>query len=63
VLLDGSEVSRDNRSGDVLAEILVKGKGSEALMPVVATFSSPWPLGTYTYDVCGYTWPISLCSR
>lgn len=45
VLLDGSEVSRDGRSGDVFAEILVKGRGSDDLMPVVATFSSPWPLG------------------
>ena len=47
VLLDGSDISRDGRSGDVLAEILVKGRGSEDLMPVVATFSSPWPLGTF----------------
>lgn len=43
-LLDGSEVNRDSRSGDVLAEILVKGGGSE--VPVVATFTSPWPLAT-----------------
>jgi hypothetical protein len=43
VLREGSEVSRDSRSGNVLAEILVKGNGN--LMPVVASFSSPWPLG------------------
>ena len=48
VLREGSEVSRDSRSGDVLAEILVTraGGGSEP-MPVVASFSSPWPLGTF----------------
>jgi hypothetical protein len=42
-LREGSEVSRDSRSGDVLAEILVKGNGD--LIPVVASFASPWPLG------------------
>lgn len=42
VLRDGSEVSRDARSGNVLAEILV-GKSTDPT-PVLATFSSPWPL-------------------
>eukprot|EP00428_Durinskia_dybowskii_P013086 CAMPEP_0170212826 /NCGR_PEP_ID=MMETSP0116_2-20130129/6035_1 /TAXON_ID=400756 /ORGANISM="Durinskia baltica, Strain CSIRO CS-38" /LENGTH=275 /DNA_ID=CAMNT_0010463373 /DNA_START=8 /DNA_END=831 /DNA_ORIENTATION=- len=48
VLRDGSEVSRDARSGDVLAEILVKknGGGTDNVIPVVATFTSPWPLAT-----------------
>jgi hypothetical protein len=46
VLREGSEVSRDSRSGDVLAEILVKGLSGSEPMPVVASFSSPWPLGT-----------------
>mmetsp|Transcript_15521 Transcript_15521/g.25067 ORF Transcript_15521/g.25067 Transcript_15521/m.25067 type:complete len:298 (-) Transcript_15521:13-906(-) len=41
VLRDGSEVSRD-KSGNVLSEILL-GKSSEPT-PVLATFSSPWPL-------------------
>ncbi|KAL9181345.1 hypothetical protein ACHAXT_010150 [Thalassiosira profunda] len=42
VLREGSEVSRDGR-GSVLAEILVGGKSSDPT-PVLATFSSPWPL-------------------
>lgn len=42
VLREGSDVSRDDRSGSVLAEILV-GPSSDPT-PVLATFSSPWPL-------------------
>lgn len=41
---DGSEVLRDPRSGNVLAEILLKAVGGD-LLPVIASFSSPWPLG------------------
>jgi hypothetical protein len=45
--MDGSEVSRDSRSGDVLAEILLQSKGNASQkVPVVASFSSPWPLAT-----------------
>ena len=44
LLRDGSEVSRDARSGDVLAEILLKS-GSDKV-PVLTSFSSPWPLAT-----------------
>ena len=40
VIREGSDPSRDDRTGNVLAEILV-GKGSEPT-PVLATFSSPW---------------------
>lgn len=51
ILRDGSEVSRDPRLGDVSAEILVESKDS-ANMPVLATYSSPWPLQTGSvYDV------------
>ena len=42
VLREGSEVSRDDRSGSVLAEILL-GKSADPT-PVLATFTSPWPL-------------------
>lgn len=42
VLREGSDVSRDGRTGAVLAEILL-GKSSDPI-PVLATFSSPWPL-------------------
>lgn len=42
ILREGSDVSRDERSGNVLAEILL-GKAADP-MPVLATFSSPWPL-------------------
>ena len=45
VLRDGSEVSRDTRTGDVLAEILVKsGTNADEVVPVLAGFSSPWSL-------------------
>lgn len=39
VLRDGSEVSRDSRSGNVVAEILV---GPDNQTPVLASFQSPW---------------------
>ena len=42
ILREGSEVSRDDRTGSVLAEILL-GKSSDPT-PVLATFTSPWPL-------------------
>ncbi len=49
VLREGSDVSRDSK-GNVLAEILL-GKSSDP-MPVLATFTSPWPLATGTvFDV------------
>lgn len=53
MLRDGSEVSRDSRSGDVLAEILLKSKDNPSeKVPVLASFSSPWPLATGTvFDV------------
>jgi hypothetical protein len=49
IFRDGTEVSRDAKSGDVLAEILVKNVKSnnsddDKLLAVVTTFSSPWPL-------------------
>ena len=44
LIRDGSELSRDARSGNVLAEIVVKDSNKE-LIPVVAAFSAPWPLG------------------
>ena len=44
VLREGSDVSRDDRSGSVLAEIVLKTGKSSDLTPVLATFSSPWSL-------------------
>jgi hypothetical protein len=51
IFREGTDVSRNPRSGDVLAEILVKNKtinnnNNNNLLPVVTTFSSPWPLAT-----------------
>jgi hypothetical protein len=52
LLREGTDVSRDNKSGDVLAEILVKDKTTDEYMPVLTSFSSPWPLATGpNYDV------------
>lgn len=42
VLRDGSELSRDSRTGDVLAEIVVNSPEGKAA--VLASFSSPWSL-------------------
>ena len=41
---DGSEVLQDARSGNILAEILIQSQDNN-VMPVVATFASPWRLG------------------
>jgi hypothetical protein len=47
ILRDGSDVSRNAKSGDVLAEIIVQGNGKELpIMAVLASYVSPWPLGT-----------------
>mmetsp|Transcript_55409 Transcript_55409/g.134561 ORF Transcript_55409/g.134561 Transcript_55409/m.134561 type:complete len:293 (+) Transcript_55409:125-1003(+) len=52
LLREGTDVSRDNKSGAVVAEILLKGKSTDEYMPVLASFSSPWPLATGpNYDV------------
>lgn len=44
VFRDGSELSREAKSGDVLTEILLDAK-SDNPIAVITTFSSPWPLG------------------
>lgn len=44
VFRDGSELSRDSRSGDVLTEILLNAESNNPTA-VITTFSSPWPLG------------------
>ncbi len=43
-LRDGSEVSRNKKSGDVNAEIVVNGSDGEK-MAILVGYSSPWPLG------------------
>ena len=51
VLRDGSEVNRDPRTGNVLAEIIVKSS-DDSKIPVLASYASPWPLATGTvFDV------------
>lgn len=53
ILRDGSEVSRNSRTGDVLAEILIKSREpNSSKMPVLASFQAPWPLASGTvFDV------------
>jgi len=55
LLREGTGVSRDSKSGNVLAEILVQksnGSDSSDFMAVVTSFQSPWALATGTvYDV------------
>ena len=64
-LRDGSDVSRNPKTGDVLAEIVVRDKDQAAAV-VVASYSSPWPLGTYIrvcgVCVCVTTVTLSLCT-
>jgi hypothetical protein len=51
-LRDGSEVSRDPRTGDVLAEIVMMSSSGDNKVPVLASYSAPWPLATGTvFDV------------
>jgi hypothetical protein len=51
LLREGSEVSRDSRTGDVLAEILLQGSNTNTV-PILASFSAPWPLASGTvFDV------------
>jgi hypothetical protein len=47
ILRDGSEVSRDGRTGDVLAEILLQSSNNaNEKVVVVTSFVSPWPLAS-----------------
>ena len=48
---DGSEVQRDPRSGNVLAEIILKTEGG-GRMAALTSYSSPWPLGRFLYAIC-----------
>lgn len=53
LLSDGTEIIRDTKSGNVLAEILVSQKGGKGeKMAVVTSFQSPWKLAVGSvYDV------------
>jgi len=55
LLREGTDISRDTKTGNVLSEILVQkanSKDKEDYMPVVASFTAPWPLATgMVYDV------------
>lgn len=56
LLREGTDISRDPKSGNVLAEILVQktggGDNADNLMAVLTSFESPWPLATgAVYDV------------
>lgn len=48
VYRDGSDVSRDPRTGNVLAEILLQNQNGER-MAVLTSFSSPWNLAKGTF--------------
>lgn len=51
VFRDGSELSRDTKSGNVLTEILLNAQTDDPIA-VVTTFSSPWPLAKGSvYDI------------
>eukprot|EP00586_Coscinodiscus_wailesii_P008219 CAMPEP_0172521570 /NCGR_PEP_ID=MMETSP1066-20121228/292654_1 /TAXON_ID=671091 /ORGANISM="Coscinodiscus wailesii, Strain CCMP2513" /LENGTH=260 /DNA_ID=CAMNT_0013304497 /DNA_START=259 /DNA_END=1041 /DNA_ORIENTATION=- len=46
VLRDGSDLSRDGRTGAVVAEIVVRDERTGDNTAVLASFASPWPLAT-----------------
>ena len=46
---DGSEVSRDTRSGNVLAEIVLGATSSDPTA-ILASFTSPWSLGKFKLE-------------
>jgi hypothetical protein len=58
VLRDGSQVARDARNGNVLAELVLQG--NKDLVPVLATFSSPWPLGKTTSNLQMHFTPVTV---
>ena len=43
---DGYETSRDPRTGDILAELLLKTPAGTPMAALVS-YSSPWPLGEF----------------
>jgi len=53
ILRDGSDISRDSRSGNVLAEILLKdAENSKDYTAAVVSFTSPWALAKgFVFDV------------
>lgn len=56
VFRDGSELSRNVKTGDVVTEILLNSK-SENPTAIITSFSSPWPLGTF----CAQFFESFLC--
>ena len=50
VFRDGSELSRDTRTGSVLSEILLNAKSDDPIA-IITTFSSPWSLGMWSKNV------------
>lgn len=51
VFRDGTDVSRDSKTGGVLAEILLNARSSDPTA-VLATFDSPWSLAKgFVYDI------------
>ena len=46
LLRDGTEVQRNARTGNVLAELLLQDPTKKAYVPILASFDSPWPLAT-----------------
>ena len=58
---DGIDISRNAKTGTVIAEILVQKAGTKQeeynddnLMSVITSFSAPYPLGKFCYVFCGF---------
>jgi hypothetical protein len=47
---DGYETSRDSRTGDILAELLLQTPAGTPMAALVS-YSSPWPLGEFGKQV------------
>jgi hypothetical protein len=48
IFRDGTDVSRDSKSGSVLAEIVMNAQSKDPTA-VLTSFTSPWPLGEYRH--------------
>ena len=65
LLREGTGVSRDSKSGNVLAEILVQksnGSDSSDFMAVVTSFQSPWSLGKWCWYWCCVSFHLAVLS-
>jgi hypothetical protein len=57
---DGSEVSRNPKTGDVLAEIVLQANGG-GRMAALTSYAAPWPLGMW-WSITRFCLWFSFCA-